>query len=113
MKYEAEKKRCKEGSINTVKSLIVEEIFDPLTRSTGSTQCGPLLSCLEANHDFCLTLTWSVMLQMVITVSRARRKSSVTFSPRATEQRVSRLLRTTSLSALLIQIQTKHFNKEV
>lgn len=49
-----------------------------------------------------LTLEWSVMLQMVMTVSLANRKSSVTFSPRATEQRVSRLLRTTSLSALLV-----------
>lgn len=48
-----------------------------------------------------LTLTWSVMLQMVITVSLASRKSCVAFSPTATEQRVSRLLSTTSLSALL------------
>lgn len=47
-----------------------------------------------------LTLTWSVMLQMVMAVSLARRKSSVTFSPSATEQSVSKLLRTTSLSAL-------------
>lgn len=49
-----------------------------------------------------LTLAWSVMLQIVITASLAKRKSSVTFSPRATEQRVSKLLRTTSLSALLV-----------
>lgn len=56
---------------------------------------------LEGTDCSCLlTLTWSVMLQMVMAVSLARRKSSVTFSPSATEQSVSKLLRTTSLSAL-------------
>lgn len=56
---------------------------------------------MEAAGRSCqLTLIWSVMLQMVKAVSLARRKSSVTFSPRATEQSVSKLLRTTSLSAL-------------
>lgn len=56
---------------------------------------------MEAADCSCLlTLTWSVMLQMVMAVSLARRKSSVTFSPSATEQSVSKLLRTTSLSAL-------------
>lgn len=62
---------------------------------------------LSGLQDIFLTLTWSVMLQMVIIESLARRKSSVTFSPRATEQRVSRLLRTTSLSALLNKKHSK------
>lgn len=65
---------------------------------------------MEAAGCLCLlTLTWSVMLQMVMTVSRARRKSSVTFSPRATEQSVSKLLRTTSLSALF---DTENFREK-